>query len=232
MSRLQWAALCGASLSLVSLLSGRNCCMSDETPKDKAPAAAEANKSGEAKKLETATFGAGCFWCTEAVFQQLKGVEKVVSGYTGGKVPNPTYRQVSSGLTGHAEAIQITYDPSVITFAELLEVFWKTHDPTTLNAQGPDHGPQYRSGVFYHSEEQKTEAEHYKKKLNEAHAFSKPIVTEITAFSKFYPAEDYHQNYYNLNGRQMYCQRIIRPKVDKVKKVFKEKLKTTEPKGE
>jgi peptide-methionine (S)-S-oxide reductase len=175
--------------------------------------------------LQVATFGNGCFWCTEAIFQRLNGVEKVVSGYSGGKVKNPTYKEVCSGLTGHAEVIQITYDPKKISFDELLEVFWKTHDPTTLNRQGADEGTQYRSAVFYHNEEQKALAEKYKKKLDGSGAFDNPIVTEITAFTEFYPAEDYHQNYFNLNGTQPYCSFVIQPKVEKFQKVFKSKLK-------
>lgn len=178
--------------------------------------------------MEVATFGNGCFWCTEAIFQNLKGVEKVVSGYSGGHVDNPTYKQVCNGTTGHAEVIQISYDPSVISYDELLEVFWKTHDPTTPNRQGNDVGPQYRSAVFYHNDTQKEKADKYKKELNEAGAYDKPIVTEITAFEKFYPAEDYHQNYFNLNGSQPYCSFVIRPKVEKFEKVFKDKLKTVQ----
>lgn len=180
-------------------------------------------------ELEKATFGSGCFWCSEAVFQQLKGVRSVVSGYSGGILPNPTYQQVCTGQTGHAEVIQVTFDPKVVTYPELLEVFWQTHDPTTLNRQGHDEGTQYRSVIFYHSPKQKELAEHYKKKLDEEHAFRKPIVTEITEFSEFYPAEDYHQNYYNEHKGQDYCMAVIRPKVSKVKKVFHDKLK--EPKG-
>jgi peptide-methionine (S)-S-oxide reductase len=175
--------------------------------------------------LDTATFGSGCFWCVEAVFQDLKGVEKVVSGYSGGFVKNPAYREVCMGTTGHAEVCQITYNPSVITFEELLEVFWKTHDPTTLNYQGNDHGTQYRSAIFYHSEEQRKLAEEYKKKLDASGAFDKPIVTEITAYKNFYPAENYHQDYFKLNGTEPYCTFVIQPKVDKFKKVFKDKLK-------
>jgi peptide-methionine (S)-S-oxide reductase len=175
--------------------------------------------------LQVATFGSGCFWCTEAVFQQLKGVKSVASGYSGGRVANPTYRQVCTGTTGHAEVIQVTWDPAVVTYPELLEVFWKTHDPTTLNRQGADHGTQYRSVIFYHNAEQKQAAEQYKKKLDAAEVFSDPIVTEIAAFSKFYPAEDYHQNYYNDNPDQGYCRVIIGPKLDKLRAVFREKLK-------
>jgi peptide-methionine (S)-S-oxide reductase len=175
--------------------------------------------------MELATFGSGCFWCTEAIFLNVKGVEKVESGYSGGKVKNPTYREVCSGLTGHAEVIQVTYDPKVVSYDELLEIFWQTHDPTTLNRQGADEGTQYRSVVFYHNDEQKTLAEGYKKKLTEAKAFEDPIVTEISPFTIFYKAEDYHQNYYNLNGSAPYCSFVIKPKLDKFKKVFKEKLK-------
>lgn len=175
--------------------------------------------------LSLATFGNGCFWCTEAVFQQLNGVEKVVSGYTGGKVKNPTYKEVCTGLTGHAEVIQLTFDPKKISFEELLEVFWKTHDPTTLNKQGADEGTQYRSAVFYHNDEQKKLAELYKKRLTEAKAFDKPIVTEITAIGEFYAAENYHQNYYNLNGTAPYCSYVIAPKLEKFKKAFSSKLK-------
>lgn len=176
-------------------------------------------------KTDTATFGNGCFWCTEAIFQDLKGVLKVTSGYSGGKLKNPTYKEVCSGLTGHAECLQIIFNPDEITFEELLEVFWKTHDPTTLNRQGNDVGTQYRSVIFYHDEKQKQLAEHYKKELEEAKIFNNPIVTEVTAFDVFYPAENYHQEYYNLNGQEPYCQYVIRPKVEKFRKVFKEKLK-------
>lgn len=175
--------------------------------------------------IDTAIFGAGCFWCIEAVFQRLEGVISVKSGYSGGSVKNPSYKEVCAGTTGHAEVAQIIYDRSKISFDELLEVFWKTHDPTTLNSQGNDFGTQYRSAVFYHNEEQKQLAEGYKKKLNEAHVYPNPIVTEITAFKAFYPAEDYHQNYYNQNGEQGYCRFVIQPKVEKFEKVFKDKLK-------
>jgi len=174
---------------------------------------------------ETATFGAGCFWCVEAVFQELEGVKSVTSGYMGGQVKNPSYKEVCMGTTGHAEVAQIVYDPSKISFKDLLEVFWQTHDPTTLNRQGADAGTQYRSAVFYNSEEQRAEAEKYKKELDESGAFDRPIITEISAAQTFYPAEDYHQNYYNQNGEAAYCQFVIRPKVDKFRKVFGEKLK-------
>lgn len=181
--------------------------------------------TAQTKKMEIATFGNGCFWCTEAIFQELKGVSKAVSGYMGGTKKNPTYKEVCTGTTGHAEVLQITYDPSVITFDELLEVFWKTHDPTTLNRQGNDVGTQYRSAVFYHNEEQKKLASEYKNKLDASGAWNDPIVTEITEASTFYPAEDYHQEYFSLNGSQPYCNFVIRPKVEKFKKVFKDKLK-------
>jgi peptide-methionine (S)-S-oxide reductase len=174
---------------------------------------------------DTITLGAGCFWCVEAVFQNLKGVEKVTSGYSGGFIKNPAYREVCMGTTGHAEVCQITFDTNLISLPELLEVFWKTHDPTTLNRQGNDVGTQYRSAIFYHSEEQKKVAEYYKEELNKNKVFDNPIVTEITAYSNFYPAEDYHQNYFNLNGEESYCRFVIQPKVDKLKKVFKDKLK-------
>lgn len=177
-------------------------------------------------KLDTATFGAGCFWCTEAIFQSIKGVQSVVSGYSGGDVANPTYEQVCSGTTGHAEASQITFDPGVVSFAELLEVFWKTHDPTTLNRQGNDVGTQYRSVIFYRSPEQKRLAEHYKRQLDSAGAFGGPIVTEIVPLRNFYPAESYHQNYYRQNGMQPYCMFVISPKMEKFRKAFKEVLKS------
>jgi peptide-methionine (S)-S-oxide reductase len=175
--------------------------------------------------VEVATFGNGCFWCTEAIFQRVDGVEKVVSGYTGGSVKNPTYKEVCTGLTGHAEAIQITFDPRKISFTELLEIFWQTHDPTTLNRQGADVGTQYRSAIFYHNDVQKKLAEEYKQKLNAAGAFNKPIVTEITQAVVFYPAENYHQNYYNLNGKAPYCSYVIAPKLEKFEKVFSKKIK-------
>jgi len=182
-----------------------------------------------AGKLEQATFGTGCFWCSEAVFERLKGVEKVVSGYSGGQVKNPTYEQVSTGRTGHAEVVQITFDPARISYAQLLEVFWKTHDPTTLNRQGNDMGTQYRSVIFYHNDQQRNLAEQYKQKLDAAKALRAPIVTEIAPFQEFFPAEDYHQDYYRLHGRQPYCQLTIRPKIQKLEKVFADKLKTIIP---
>lgn len=176
-------------------------------------------------ELETATFGSGCFWCTEAVFLNVDGVHKVESGYEGGKVKNPTYKEVCSGLTGHAEVIQVKFDPKVVTYDELLEIFWQTHDPTTLNKQGADEGTQYRSVVFYHTDEQKRKAEFYKNELGQKKVFDAPIVTEISPASTFYKAEDYHQNYYNLNASAPYCSYVITPKLEKFKKVFKSRLK-------
>ncbi len=185
-----------------------------------------ASTDGPVKEgLEKATFAEGCFWCTEAVFQQLKGVEKVVSGYTGGMTKNPSYEDICTGLTGHAEALEVTYDPKVISYAELLAVFWQSHDPTTLNRQGHDSGTQYRSAIFYHDAEQKKLAEGDMKKLNDAKAFAYPVVTQIEPAGTFYPAEKYHQNYFNDNSEQGYCQAVIRPKVDKVRAVFKDRLK-------
>jgi peptide-methionine (S)-S-oxide reductase len=183
------------------------------------------NKNKHMNNLDTATFGAGCFWCTEAVFQRLEGVVKVVSGYSGGHTKNPTYRQVCTGNTGHAEVTQIVYNHDEISFDELLEVFWKMHDPTTLNRQGNDEGTQYRSTIFYHNEEQRKLAEKYKDELNNSGAFKSPIVTRIEKFAEFFPAEDYHQDYYNLNSSAPYCTFVIGPKLEKFEKVFKDKLK-------
>ena len=180
----------------------------------------------EDTNIERATFGTGCFWCTEAIFQQLNGVNNVVSGYAGGHVENPTYEAVCNKTTGHAECLQIEYDKTKITFDELLEVFWSSHDPTTLNRQGNDVGPQYRSAIFYHNDDQKEKAEKYKDQLNSSGVFKDPIVTEISPFTIFYPAEKDHQNYFNDNGSQPYCSYVIRPKVEKFRKSFKEKLKS------
>lgn len=174
---------------------------------------------------DTATFGTGCFWCTEAIFQSLKGVLKATSGYSGGTAANPTYEDVCSGRTGHAECIQVIYDPKLISYDELLKAFWESHDPTTLNRQGADVGTQYRSVIFYHNQEQHHLAMNYKKKLNDERAFSSPVVTEISPAAKFYPAENYHQDYFRLNGHAPYCQFVIAPKLEKFKKVFKDKLK-------
>ena len=178
------------------------------------------------QETDTAYLAAGCFWCIEAIFQQLDGVISVKSGYTAGTLKNPTYKEVCSGTTGHAEAARVVFDPSKISFDELLEVFWKTHDPTTLNRQGADVGSQYRSGIYYTSENQNAIASKYKTELNASGAYDKPIVTEIIPFDGvFYEAEDYHQNYYNQNGEQGYCRMVIQPKVEKFKKVFPDKLK-------
>ncbi len=170
----------------------------------------------ESSPLETATFGTGCFWCSEAVMQRVPGVKKVVSGYMGGSVPNPTYEQVCTGRTGHAEVIQVQFDPKEVSYGYLLEVFWKMHDPTTLNRQGNDVGTQYRSVIFYGTPEQKKEAEASKKKADASGMFGGPIVTEITAASTFYPAEAYHQNYYNQNKAAGYCRYVILPKLEKL----------------
>lgn len=181
---------------------------------------ADDSQTPAATKLETATFGSGCFWCSEAVFDRLKGVKSVVSGYCGGNLKNPTYEQVCSGTTGHAEVIQVTYDPAQISFAQLLQVFWKTHDPTTLNRQGHDVGTQYRSAIFYHSDAHREQAEHYKQQLDASGAFAAPIVTEIVPLKSFYPAEKYHQDYYEQNPAQQYCSYVIRPKVEKFEQAF------------
>lgn len=174
---------------------------------------------------EKATFGMGCFWCSEAVFQDLKGVQKVQSGYEGGQTENPTYKDICTGKTGHAEVIEITYNPQEISYEELLEVFWKLHDPTTLNRQGADVGTQYRSVIFYHTPAQKEIAENYKADLNAKKVFPNPIVTEISPAAKFYAAENYHQDYFKLHGEEPYCQYVIKPKMDKLEQVFKDKLK-------
>ena len=226
-----------AFLSLTSDCSAQSPAQPPAEPGEQATKASGAEQTGsesnpipaiqpnqEVVKMEKATFGGGCFWCTEAVFQQLEGVESVKSGYMGGNVKNPTYDDVCTGLTGHAEVIQIEYDPAKVTFDELLMVFWKTHDPTTLNQQGPDVGTQYRSAVFYHNDEQKQLAESYKEKLLKAKAFRR-ITTKIEPASELYVAEDYHQNFFNNNPKNRYCQAMINPKLDKLKEVFAEKLK-------
>lgn len=189
-------------------------------------------RDSRSEKLAQATFGGGCFWCTEAFFRELKGVKSVVSGYSGGARKDPTYKQVSTGRTGHAEVIQIEYDPKQIKFKELLEVFWKTHDPTTLNQQGNDVGTQYRSVIFYHDEEQKKLAEEYLEKLDNSGAFANPIVTEISPFEAFYPAEDYHQEYYEYNSEAPYCRFVIQPKLEKFRHVFADKLKGPDDEAE
>lgn len=177
------------------------------------------------KKMEVAVFGAGCFWCVEAVFQELKGVYSVESGYTGGTYANPTYKEVTSGKTGHAEVAKITYDPDIVSFETLLAVFFKTHDPTTLNYQGADHGTQYRSAIFYANDYQKETAERIIKELNAEKAYPNPIVTEVVPLTKFWIAENYHQDYYSNNPNQGYCTYVIQPKLEKFRKVFKDQLK-------
>ncbi len=181
--------------------------------------------SDQVIKTETAILANGCFWCTEAIFQRLNGVDSVRSGYTGGHVINPAYREVTSGRTGHAEGIEIVFDPNLISFTEILEVFFSTHDPTTLNKQGYDVGTQYRSGIFYKSETQKLIAEAFIKALDEAKVFNDPVVTEVTEFKNFFVAENYHQNYYNNNKNQPYCRAVINPKLEKFLKDHKDKLK-------
>lgn len=207
---------------VISLMALQSCAQKDNTKKVKKETKTMTTATAN---LDTATFGTGCFWCTEAIFQQLNGVEKVTSGYSGGQVKNPTYREVCSGTTGHAECLNIVYDTTKITFDELLEVFWQVHDPTTLNRQGADVGTQYRSVVFYHDEQQKAKVEKYKAALDKSGAWDKPVVTTLEKFELFYPAEDYHQNYYINNTEEGYCQFVIRPKLEKFEKVFKNKLK-------
>lgn len=178
-------------------------------------------------KFETATFGGGCFWCTEAVFKQLNGVINTIVGYSGGEVENPTYEQVCTGKTGHAEVCQVVFDPKIISYTELLEVFFKTHNPTTLNRQGADVGTQYRSVIFYHNEKQKNLAFEYIKKLERGQVYIDPIVTQIEPIKNFYKAEEYHQNYFEKNPYSTYCTFVVKPKINKVKNLFKEKLKST-----
>lgn len=176
------------------------------------------------RPLEKATLGAGCFWCVEAVFQDVRGIHSVVSGYAGGTVPNPTYEQVCTGTTGHAEVVQLTFDPKLISYDEILDIFWKTHDPTTLNRQGNDVGTQYRSIILYHNQQQREAAQTMKQKIEASGIWPQPIVTEIAPLTTFYPAEEYHQDYYKNNSRQPYCVFVIRPKLEKIKKEFKDKL--------
>ena len=219
-------ATCFFILSLIAV-SFQSCAQKSNQPIEQGKVKFETVKKENMEKgIDTATFGGGCFWCVEAIYQELNGVVSVTSGYSGGQRENPTYEQVCSGASGHAEVIQIGYDPSKISFDELLEVFWTVHDPTTLNRQGADVGTQYRSVVFYHNNEQKELTEKYKAALNASGAWSNPVVTEILPISKFYPAEKYHQEYYKNNANQSYCSFVIQPKVDKFRKVFKDKLKT------
>ena len=208
------------ALAVALLITGcaRSAATKEPDPQEKPPMNAT-------QKLEKATLGAGCFWCSEAVFLRLRGVQSVASGYSGGQVPDPTYEQVCAGTTGHAECVQVTYDPAVISYLELLEVFFKTHDPTTLNRQGPDVGTQYRSVIFYHNDQQRAVAEQTKAALDESGAFASRIVTQIVPSEKFYLAENYHQDFFGRNPRQPYCAAIVRPKVEKFEKVFRDKLK-------
>jgi peptide-methionine (S)-S-oxide reductase len=221
--KLHW--LC---LSFLSLFSLSACAQSEEGKHyTQSKTFKQMNTAGHdthANGLQEATFGAGCFWCTEAQFQQLKGVKRVESGYMGGHVSNPSYKQVCTGTTGHAEVTKVWYDPKVISYDELLAAFWTAHDPTQLNRQGNDVGTQYRSVIFYYDNEQRQKAQDYKKKLNDEGAYNAPVVTEIAPAETFYKAEDYHQDYYNQNGEQPYCQFVIRPKMEKFKKVFADKL--------
>ncbi len=182
-------------------------------------------KTQDNKAFEQATLGGGCFWCLEAVFEQLRGVEKVESGYAGGRVPNPTYHQVCTGATGHAEVVQVTFDPAVLSFREVLEVFFATHDPTTLNRQGADVGTQYRSAIFYHTPQQREVARQVIEELNAAKVWDAPIVTEVVPFESFHRAEDYHQGYFRTNPYQGYCRAVISPKVAKVRQQFAARLK-------
>ena len=209
-------------LALFGLSSSCTSQKSSGQAEEKAPAKDQIVE--QSMNTEIATFGAGCFWCVEAVFQELKGVLKVESGYMGGAIPNPTYREVCTGTTGHAEVTRITFDPTVISYEELLEVLWTTHDPTTLNRQGADAGTQYRSAIFYHSDEQKSKAEKSKKDVATT-IWDSPIVTEIVPADTFYPAEEYHQDYYALNPNAGYCRAVISPKVAKVRATFTDKLK-------
>jgi peptide-methionine (S)-S-oxide reductase len=215
------------SFIFFAFLGGLYSCAQNETNrKSLTSASLNAMTHMTSNNSATAIFGTGCFWCTEAIFEQLNGVEKVVSGYSGGETLNPTYKQVTSGETGHAECVQITYNPDKITYDDLLEVFWQVHDPTTLNRQGADVGTQYRSAIFYYDDEQKEKATSYKKKLDESGAFNSPIVTQIAPAGEFYVAENYHQEYYELNkNTNPYCAMVVRPKLEKFRKVFHDKLK-------
>lgn len=210
-------------IALALLIVG--CAQAGDTGNAKPMKEQGSEKMPSQEKLQKATFAGGCFWCTEAVFQELKGVYEVTSGYIGGQVENPTYKAICTGTTGHAEAVQITYDPEEVKFEELLEIHFKTHDPTTLNRQGADRGTQYRSGIFYHDETQKQAAESIIKALDAEKIYPNPIVTEVTEATVFYPAEDYHQDYYVNNTEAGYCQVVITPKMDKFRQVFADKLR-------
>jgi peptide-methionine (S)-S-oxide reductase len=223
-----WKQLTTGLLALLPALSLSACAQSSNqqtSSKQKTKVMHTTNAAATEAGLEKATFGTGCFWCTEAMFESLDGVKEAVSGYEGGTKAAPTYKEVCTGNTGHAECVEVTYDPKKVTYAELLQAFFRSHDPTSLNRQGADVGTQYRSVIFYHNDEQKQLAEQVKKELNAAGAYDKPIVTEITPAQEFYVAEDYHQNYYANNPEQGYCAFVIAPKLDKFRKVFKDKLK-------
>ena len=207
-------------LSLLVLTACQGQEKTKKTMENKEPIAVTMDKNNE-----IATFAGGCFWCTEALFLEVKGVKKVVSGYIGGTIKNPTYKEVCTGTTGHAEAIQITFDPTLVAYEDLLEIFFGTHDPTTLNRQGADVGTQYRSEIFYYTTAQKEAAEHYIQLIEKEKLYSKPIVTKVSPASEFYAAEDYHQNYYNENSSQGYCQMVIAPKLEKLRKYYSSKLK-------
>lgn len=209
------------ALAMVSLS-----CQSKQNPEAGVVKSNKGDLKMDNKKTETAIFAGGCFWCTEAFFTDLKGVEKVTSGYIGGKTENPTYKEVCSGYTGHAEAIKIEFNPDEVAYEDLLEIFFATHDPTTLNRQGADVGTQYRSEIFYTSEDQKSAAENFIKLLTDQDIYGKKIVTKVSKASMFYPAEDYHQDYYAQNPNQPYCSAVITPKLDKLKKNYKSKLKS------
>ena len=210
---------------LMAILSLSSCAQQTKDAPNMETKSSSALASTSAAAFDTATFGAGCFWCVEAQFQMLEGVLKVESGFSGGHVKNPSYKEVCTGSTGHAEVCNITYDPLKISYDEMLAAFWQTHDPTQLNRQGNDVGTQYRSAIYYHNDNQKALAEKYKQKLNEENVYDKPVVTEIAPFTVFYKAEDYHADYFKNNGEESYCQFVIRPKVEKFQKVFKAKLK-------
>ena len=211
----------GLSIILILVF---NACTAKEKPMIKKEIN-ESNKVKITEDMEIATFAGGCFWCTEAIFLDIKGVEKVVSGYIGGLTKNPTYKDICTGTTGHAEAIQITFNPNEVAYEDLLEIFFATHNPTTLNRQGADEGTQYRSEIFYHSLAQKDKAENYIALIEKEKLFEKKVVTKVTSATLFYPAEEYHQNYYNQNSSQGYCQMVIAPKLEKMRKYYKSKLK-------
>ena len=209
---------------LVFIALGASCSFADQQKESQVNHSQTASDQ-KSQELQRATFGAGCFWCVEAVFENVKGVHSVESGFTGGAAKNPSYLEVMSGRTGHAEVCQIKYDPKEVTYDALLEVFWKTHDPTTLNRQGPDAGTQYRSVILYHNDEQKRLAEDYKTRLDQSGVWNDPVVTEIARFTDFYKAEKYHQDFFRRNPNQAYCRAVIRPKIEKFKQVFRDKLK-------